>query len=182
MSLNRFLRIPGYRALANALVVLLLVGNTSCLYHFRGGGGFPADVRTMFIETFENSTSQFELDQQLFTKLNERLPRALGVRAAGEGNADALVRGKITRYEDAAQNYKTGVSDARSGIEILQHQVQITISITLIDRRTNTVLWESTNLTGRGEYRPATQTDQDARQQALNHLVQQIIDGAQSQW
>ena len=182
MSLIHFHRTRGSRALVNALIVLLVAGNTSCIYGFRGGGGFPADIHTLFIETFENSTSQFELDQQLFTKLNERLPRALGVRAAGEGNADALVRGKITRYDDAAQNYKTGVPDNRSGIEILQHQVQITISITLIDKRTNTVLWESTNLTGRGEYRPATQSDQDARQQALNNLVQQIIDGAQSQW
>jgi hypothetical protein len=182
MSLIHFHRTRGLRAFANALIVLLVASNASC-YGFRGGGGFPADIHTMFIEPFENSTSQFELDQQLFTKLNERLPRALGVRAAGEGNADAVVRGKITRYDDAAQNYKTGVNDNnRSGIEILQHQVQITISITLIDKRTNTVLWESPNLTGRGEYRPATQSDQDARQQALNNLVQQIIDGAQSQW
>src|SRR5262245_44194377 len=179
-SLNHFHRTPGPRATVSALLALLILSSASC-YSFRGGGGFPSNIHTMFIQTFENTTAQFELDQQLFAKLNERLPRALGTRPAAEGNADAIVRGRITRYEDAAQNYRAG-ADTRTGVQVLQHQVQITISITLIDKRTNTVLWESTNLTGRGEYNPTNQTDQEARQQALNHLVQQIIDGAQSQW
>ena len=179
MSPKLFRRIPGHRAAVSALLIALSAAHAGC-YGFRGGGGFPADIRTMFIQSFENSTSQFELDQQLFAKLNERLPRALGVRPAVEEKADAVVRGKIARYEDAAQNYRPG--DTRSGIQVLQHEVQITISIMLVDKRTNTVLWESTALTGRGSYRPATETDQVGREQALNNIVQQIIDGAQSQW
>jgi hypothetical protein len=179
MLRNLFRRIPGCRAFASVAVLLAVSAGTNC-YRFSGGGGFPSEIKTMFIETFENSTSQFELDQQLFRKLNERLPRAFGVHTAAEERADAVVRGKIVRYEDAAANYRPG--DTRSGVQVLQHQIQITISITLIDKRTNTVLWESTSLTGRGDYQPSTQNDQSARETALNNLVQQIIDGAQSQW
>ena len=58
MSLIHFHRTRGSRAFVNALIVLLVAGNTSCIYGFRGGGGFPADIHTMFIETFENSTSR----------------------------------------------------------------------------------------------------------------------------
>jgi lipopolysaccharide assembly LptE-like protein len=180
MSLNLFRRTPGYRAVASALLALFVAANASC-YKFSGGGGFPSEIHSMYIESFENSTAQFELDQQLFRKLNEKLPRALGVRPAVEDKADAVVRGKISRYEDAAQNYRPG-ADTRSGVEVLAHQVQITISIMLVNKRTNTVLWESTALTGRGDYRPSTESDQVGREQALNNLVQQIIDGAQSQW
>ncbi len=161
-------------------MLLICAALTACNYGFRGGGGFPSEIRTIYIRPFDNSTPQFELDQLLFRKLTEKLPRALGVRQAGEETADAWVRGTITRYDDVAQNYRPG--SATTSVEVLQHQVQITISIQLIDRRNNTVLWESQVLTGRGEYQPSTQTDTAGREQALNNLLQQIIDGAQSQW
>ena len=177
--LSRFHRKSGVPAFASAVALVGAVALTSCNYGFSGGGGFPAEIRTLFIETFENSTVQFELDQQLMRKLQDRLPRALGVRFASQTNADAVVTGKITRYEDAAQNYRA--TDNRS-VQVELHQVQITISIQLVNKRTNEVLWESSSLTGRGEYRPQDQTDVTGRDLALNHIVQQIIDGAQSQW
>ncbi len=43
------------------------------------------------------------------------------------------------------------------------------------------ILWKSQGLVGRGQY-AATQTDQVGREQAIEHLLQQIVDGAQSQW
>lgn len=179
-SIQLFRRKPGLQAIASLALALLSTAAAGCNYGFRTGGGFPSDIQTVFIQSFENTTPQFELDQQLFRKLSERLPRALGVRPAGEEAAHAWVRGKIVRYEDAAQNYRAG--DTAAGVQVLQHQVQITISIELVNRRNNTILWESGALTGRGEYNPDTGSDQQAREQALNHIVQQIIDGAQSQW
>lgn len=170
-----FRPIPGLRAFASAALIAL----TGCNYSF-GGGGFPSAIKTIYIQPFDNETVQFELDQQLFRKLQEKLPRALGVRPAGEQAADAWVKGRILRYEDAAQNYRPG--DSQSGVQVLQHQVQITIELQLINRKDNTILWEANGLTGRGEYRPANQTDIVARDQALENIVQQIIDGAQSQW
>jgi curli biogenesis system outer membrane secretion channel CsgG len=175
---SRFHRKSGVPARASAFVLAGALALTSCNYGFSGGGGFPAEIRTMFIEPFENSTVQFELDQQLFQKLRDELPRALGVRPATQANADAVVTGKITRYEDAAQNYR---ADNRN-VQVELHQVQITISVQLVNKRTNEVLWESSSLTGRGEYRPQDQTDVTGRELALKHIVQQIIDGAQSQW
>jgi ABC-type uncharacterized transport system auxiliary subunit len=89
------------------------------------------------------------------------------------------VRGQITRYEDAAQNYRPGEAGARVQVEL--HQVQITVNVQLINRKNNTILWEQ-SVTGRGEYKPASEQDVAARDKALDHILQQIIDGAQSQW
>lgn len=171
-------RIRGIRAVASFALLLVFAG---CNYGFRGGGGFPSEIRSLYIESFENTTPQFEIEQQLFRELTERLPRALGVRYAGEVNADAVVRGRITRYEDAAVNYRTGVG-GQQNVEVLQHQVQVTVAVEIVDRRRNVVLWESSTLTGRGDYNPDQQTDQEARRKAVELLVTQIIDGAQSQW
>ncbi len=180
MSRLRFRRRLGTLIAASAL--LLAAG---CKYGFSGGGGFPGDIRTIYIEPFENQTSQFELDQMLFRQLTEKLPRALGARPGGEANADAAVRGKITRYDNAGQNYRPGqttASNTNTSIDVLTYQVTITVAIELIDRKRNVVLWESQALVGRGDWRAKDQQETNGRDIALNHLLQQIIDGAQSQW
>ena len=181
MKLVHFLRTRGFRVHSILATSLFL---TSCNYGFSGGGGFPADVRTIYIEPFQNETVQVELDQQLFQKLQDRLPRELGARPGSETAADAVVRGRITRYEDIAQNYRaTTGTQQRSGVDVLTHQVQISVAVEIIDRKRNVVLWESTSVVGRGEYRiDGTERDTDARAKALDHILQQIIDGAQSQW
>jgi hypothetical protein len=168
----------GHQAPANIglLAIALLAG----CYGFQGGGGFPSTIRTVYIQPFDNQTAQFELDQQIFGKLLEKLPRALGVRPGGQEVADAIVRGKVVRYDDVAQNYRAG--SEQQDVQVLQHQVTVTISVELIDTRRRVVLWESSGLSGRGEYIPGQQSDVVARDLAVENLVQQIIDGAQSQW
>ena len=173
-----FLRTSGIRANASLalLCVLLLAG---CNYGFRGGGGFPPHIRTLYIEPFENRTDKPELDPQIFRELNSRLPGALGVRQGGERVADAIVRGQIVRYDDLVQNYRPG---SEGNVEVELNQVQVVVSVQIIDVRNNAILWESTSVTGRGEYRPGSQSDEVARTEAIESLIQQIIDGAQSQW
>lgn len=174
------MQIPGYyRANVRLVLLALAVSTVGCNYGFRGGGGFPDHVRTVFIAPFENETPQFDLDEIVVEALNEQLPRSLGVRLAGENSADAIIRGTVTRYEDVARNYRPGQAGT---VEVLEHQVRITVSLTIVDVRDNVILFESTAISGSGEYRPDTQSDQVARARALETLIQQIVDGAQSQW
>lgn len=172
-----FLRTSGISTGARLAVFALLVAG--CNYGFRGGGGFPPHIRSMYIAPFENRTDKPELDAEIFRELNDRLPRALGVRQAGERAADAIVRGEITRYDDQVQNYRPG---SQGSVEVELNQVQVVVSIQIIDVRNNIILWESAGVNGRGEYRPGTQSDEAARGNAIASLIQQIIDGAQSQW
>lgn len=168
----------GRLAIAERIGPALLVALTAC-YSFSGGGGFPDEVDTVFIATFENQTVQFDLEQQLFRKMQETLPRSLGVRVAGEQNADAIVRGRIVRYDDAAQSYRPG---QEGNVDVVEHQVTIVVAIEIIQVSENLILWESQSVTGRGLYRPDSQSDEVARDRALDNVIQQIIDGAQSQW
>ncbi|MCI0435722.1 MAG: LPS assembly lipoprotein LptE [Gemmatimonadetes bacterium] len=175
----RFRPASGRCAIADLTVALATALTLAGCYSFSGGGGLPNDVRTIYIAPFENRTAQFDLEQQVFRRLTEALPRALGLRAAGEQNADAIVRGRIVRYDDAAQSYRPG---QQGNVQDVQHQVTIVVAIEFIHVRENLILWESQGVTGRGEYRPDSQSDEVARTRALDALVQQIIDGAQSQW
>ena len=179
MKSSRIRRTSGRRA-AEALAALALLSLPACNYGFEGGG-FPAHIRTIYIEPFENQTAQFDLDQRLFTRLMEELPGQLGVRFAGRDVADAVLSGRIVRYDDVAQNYRPGQQPGQVA-DVLAHEVQIGVAVQLVDVRDNVIRWESSGLTGRGTYRPDSQDVLAAQLLAIDNIIEQIIDGAQSQW
>ena len=161
------------------LLLAGISGLAGCNYGFEGGG-FPPHIRTIYIAPFSNETPQFELDGRLFATLVEELPSQLGLRTAGEGAADAILRGTITRYDDVAQNYRAGQQQPAGSV--VSHEVQIGISAELVDVRDNVIRWEARSLTGRGTYDPTAQTEEIGQREAIENLIEQIIDGAQSQW
>lgn len=170
---------PGPSAASAILAFALCGGLASCSYGFEGGG-FPAHIRTIYIEPFENQTPQFDLEQVLYRDLLDDLPAKLGLRAAGRETADAILTGQIRRYQDQAQAYRAGASQPAGNV--LTNEVQIGISARLVDVRDNVIRWESTSLVGRGTYRPDAEDDEIGQEEAIAAIIEQIIDGAQSQW
>ena len=150
-----------------------------CSYGFEGGG-FPSHIRTIYIAPFENETAQFDIEQELFTRLIEELPAKLGLQPAGRENADAILTGQIQRYQDVAQNYRPG--SAQAATNVVSHEIQIGISARMVDVRDNVIRWESTSLMGRGTYDPGSENDDIGQREAIDNIIEQIIDGAQSQW
>ena len=161
------------------VAVLAAVLLTGCSYGFQGGG-FPPHIRTVYIAPFQNQTPQFDLAQKLYTRMLEQIPARLGVQVAGEEAADAVIRGEIRRYDDVARNYQTG-SGNQPVTDVASHEVQVTVVAELIDIRDNVIRWEG-SVTGRGTYRPDTQSDDVGQIAALENVIEQIVDGAQSQW
>lgn len=165
-------------AVAAATVLAMAAGG--CNYSFRAGGGFPEHIRTVAILPFENETTRFELTQEVHDQLLRELPRALGIRNAGEENADAIVRGTIRNYSLDAPLYRAGAEQSRT--EVLQRSVRIVVTVQIIDRQENVILWESRSLSAEGQYLEATEQEDTGREEAISLLVQRIVDGAQSNW
>lgn len=167
------------RGIRLAVGVGLAAALAACNYGFEGGG-FPAHIRTVYIEPFANETPQFDLDQKLYDRMLDELPRKLGVRVAGREQADAMVQGTISRYDDMAQAYNP--ASGQTAPVVAANEVQIGISVRLVDVRDNLIRWESTRLVGRGTYNPASDTEETGQLIAIASIIEQIIDGAQSQW
>jgi hypothetical protein len=180
MKSNRFRQRSGVRAAEVAAALAVAVGIAGCNYGFEGGG-FPPHIRTIYIEPFTNETPQFDLDQKLYASMLDELPRKLGVRVAGEQSADAVIRGVISYYDDAAQAYNPATGGQQAPT-VSAHEVQIGVSVRLIDVRDNLIRWEAQRLVGRGTYRPDTQSEDAGQLIAITNIIEQIIDGAQSQW
>ena len=161
------------------VALLLVVLGGACNYSFRAGSFPPEHIRTIAIEPFENQTNRFELSAELYDQLLSNLPGALGIRTAGADIADAVVRGSITRFDVVTPNYTVG--GAGQAAQVVQRQVSIAVSVQIIDLVENVVLWESTSLAAQGEFAEGA-PELEGRAEAIELLVQRIVDGAQSNW
>lgn len=168
-----------------ATVVAAVVAATGCNYSFRSGAGFPEHVRTIAVLPFENETNRFELTQEVHEALLRRLPRSLGLNPAGEHDADAVLSGRILRYELTAPLYRqTGArgSGGQGGVQVLQREVVLVVAVEVLDRQEYAILWEEQQLRVRGQFLEASETEDTGRGEAIDLLVQTIVDGAQSNW
>jgi len=161
-----------------SLAVVLAAGG--CNYSFISGAGLPAHVRTVAILPFENETGRFELTQEIHEALLRQLPGALGLNPAGEATADAVISGTIVGYSLAAPLYRRG--QQAETVQVLQREVVLQVKVQILDREEYTILWDTSNLRVVGQYLDASESEEVGRAEAIELLVQKIVDGAQSNW
>ena len=160
----------------SALVLLALLPLAGCLYGF-AGGGLPPHVRTFAVLPMDNETSSPELPRELQDALRTGLQSRLGLRDAPEERANAVVRGKITRYDlDMAAGFSANPNQATSA----RRRLRVYVDIEIVDQVTGKVLWTRTGIQADGEY--ADRGEAQGRKQAIDRIVNDVIEGAQSQW
>jgi hypothetical protein len=159
------------------LVSLSVLALGGCLYGF-AGGGLPPSIKTVAVLPFDNQTPEPTLTQEVSRAVRAAVEQRLGLRQATEAKADAVVRGSITRYEpDLPVAYQGGDS---SQVTVTKREVQITLSVDILDQKQGKPLWQRSGLTVRGTYESGREAD--GRAKALDDLVTNIVEGAQSQW
>jgi hypothetical protein len=157
-----------------SLSALLLGG---CLYGF-AGGGLPPSIRTVAVLPFDNQTPEPTLTQEISRAVREAVEQRLGLRQSAEPQADAVVRGSITRYEPDLPVAYQGGEDRE--VTVTRRQVQITLTVEIVDQKQGRPLWQRSGLVVRGDYESGREAE--GREKALDDLVVNIVEGAQSQW
>ncbi len=128
---------------------------------------------------FDNQTPEPTLTQEVNSRVREAVQNRLGLRQASESQADAVVRGTITRYEPDLPVAYTG-DDQDNQVTVTRRLVQITLSVEILDQRQDKPLWQRSGLLLEGDYDPGQEAQ--GREKALDKLVTNIVEGAQSQW
>ncbi len=159
---------------ARLLVAAAVAG---CFPYGFAGGGLPSHIRTVAVVPFENETSQPEIQRDLVTLMRRGIENRLGLRDASEERAHAIVRGTILRYDaDVPISFSADPSQATSA----RRKLQIAVDIEIVDQITGRTLWSRRSLVAEGEYNEGNEPD--GRRVALEKLVNDVIEGAQSQW
>lgn len=160
---------------SGALSILMVL--TACFPYGFAGGGLPSHVRTVAVLPFENLTSTPEIQQELALALRIELRNRLGLREAAENRASAVVRGTIQRYET---DIPIGYSATNQNQTSARRQLQISVDIEMIDQSSGKALWQRKGLLVEGQYEERGEAA--GRRQAIERIINEIVQGAQSQW
>ena len=153
-----------------ALVTLLLAGCGVYSFSSSSLGG----VKTIAVPTFENSSLQYGIQEDLTREIVNRLIQDNTLKVVGAADADAILRGEVVKYERNAYTYDK--SD-----NVSEYKVNIYVNFVL-ERKGGKSLAERTNMLGFGVYSATTQTEDDGKLQAVDKLAQDIVDELTKSW
>src|SRR5690606_631609 len=160
-----------------AAVVLLAGCGRGVLGYGFAGGGLPPHVRTVAVIPFDNQTTEPTVTRELADQLVTAFEQRLGLRLASEDRADAVVRGTITRFDpDVPVAYSADPDRSTTA----RRRLVVSVDVEVIDQVTGEVLWRRQGMTQEGEY--AERESELGVQEAVERIVNDIVEGAQSQW
>jgi hypothetical protein len=99
------------------------------------------------------------------------------LRVATEATADAVVHGRVVRYD---ADLPIALQPGQGQVNVTKRKVQLTVDVEIVNQREGTTVWKRQGILVDGEYTPPQEAE--GRKLALEKLVTQIVDGAQSQW
>ncbi|HTK47852.1 MAG TPA: LPS assembly lipoprotein LptE [Gemmatimonadaceae bacterium] len=131
----------------------------------------------MAILPFDNETPSPDVQRELLDAMHRELQTRLGVRDASEARADAIVKGVIRSYDaDVPIAYSSDPAQALTA----RRRLRITLDVQIVDQTNGKTIWEKSGLAAEGEY--AERDEAGGRREALRRIVNDIVEGAQSQW
>jgi len=147
------------------------------------GGGLPRNIRTIAVEPFENNTPTPELQKVILDGLRAATGSRLGLREVGEDHADAVLKGTIQRYDiDVPIGYAGGRISAGTvpTATTTQRRLELQIDVEIDEQATGRILYQRKGLVEAGDYPEGGEIQ--GRTQAVKKVVNDVIEGAQSQW
>jgi Lipopolysaccharide-assembly len=166
-----------WRAVALSIVAASTLLLSGCLYGFASGSGLPKNLRTVAIQPFDNQTAVPELQREMFEQLRKGMRDRLNLREAPEQRADVVVKGTILRYE---VDLPAGVSADPRQTTSTRRRLQIVLDVEIVDQTTGRSLVKRAGLSKEGQY--AEGGEAAGRKIAIESLVNELLEGAQSQW
>lgn len=153
--------------------VLLLSG---CLYGFTGGG-LPRELRTVAVLPFDNLTPVPEVQRELFEAMRKVMNDRLNLRDAPADRADVLVTGTITNYE---VDLPVGVTADPRQANTARRKLQLVVDFDITNQQTGEALESRQGAQQESQY--AEGGELDGRAEAIEQLLNSIIDDMLSQW
>lgn len=164
--------------MARGLLFLFLISTTSCVWRYGlHGGGLPDHIKNVAVLPFDNQTAATDLQRELAEGLRKAFSSRLGLREAPEDRASAIVRGAIVTYDiDVPVAFSANPAQATSA----RRRLQVRVDIEIYDQTRGVVLWSKKGLSVEGEY--AENDEAAGRKQAVERIINEVVEGAQSQW
>lgn len=160
---------PGINTLLLALVALAAL---SCGYSFKhqGSSALPENIRTLYIASVENPTTETWLGPRLRSLLRDELTRRGWTRWTDKDDADGLMTITIDRFTRSS-----AVKDESE--ESVKYTASVTLSATIAERESGQEVWHSGNVGWSGSYYGSGENaENDADAYATEHAIRRLAD------
>jgi outer membrane lipopolysaccharide assembly protein LptE/RlpB len=162
----------GWTAAAALFLFAALPFAAGCPYGF--STALPSHIKSIAVPVFANRTLEFNLEQEVTTKVVERFVQNNRLRVVPEKEADATLVGEILEYNKSV----TGFNREEEAQEYL---ITIVASLMLKDRVRNKELWRADRMTGSATYYieatagQEVQTETQGREAAVEEIARQAL-------
>ena len=170
------------RALRAALRAALAVAGlfrASCAYT-TSPALLPSHLKSVAVPTFENSTTEYTLDQEITQAVVQRFVRDNHLKVVDEKSANCVVRAKITQYKNSVFGF-TNASEAQ------EYRVTIAVQVTFKDLVKNRELWTDEIVRTANYYvqdvpGQTAKTESDGRKEAIDKIADEILTRSVEGW
>ena len=135
MALKRKLK-----KIVNSLSIFMLVG---CSYYSMAGS-IPANINNVYIPLIENDTAEFEISENLTSKITQEIAIQNILKITDDSNSDSTILGVITSAIDGPFTFD-------SNEQVDEYRFSISLKILWVDNENEKNLIEKT-FTGFGNY------------------------------
>ena len=128
------------KKIVNSISILLIVG---CSYYSMAGS-IPANINSVYIPLIENDTAEFEISENLTSKITQEIAIQNILKITDNSNSDSTILGVITSATDGPFTFD-------SNEQVDEYRFSISLKILWVDNENEKNLIEKT-FTGFGNY------------------------------
>ena len=128
------------KKIVNSISILLIVG---CSYYSMAGS-IPANINSVYIPLIENDTAEFEISENLTSKITQEIAIQNILKITDNSNSDSTILGVITSATDGPFTFD-------SNEQVDEYRFSISLKILWVDNKNEKNLIEKT-FTGFGNY------------------------------
>jgi len=160
-------------------MTLLSLAVGACAYH-TNAASMPPHIKTIAIPVFENTTTEYTLDQEITNAVIRAFVADNHLRVVDERRADSVLRGKIVSY----RNSVFGISPVSRAQE---YRVTIGVQVTFKDQVKNREIWTDEILQSANYYvqnvpGDSATTELDGRKLAVGRIATEILTRSVESW
>ena len=128
------------KKIVNSILIFLIVG---CSYYSMAGS-IPANINNVYIPLIENDTAEFEISENLTSKITQEIAIQNILKITDDSNSDSTILGLITSATDGPFTFD-------SNEQVDEYRFSISLKILWVDNENEKNLIEKT-FTGFGNY------------------------------
>jgi len=128
------------KKIINIASIFLIIG---CSYYSMAGS-IPANIKNVNIPLIENDTAEFEISENLTSKMIQEIAIQNILRITDDSNSDSTILGLITNASDVPFSFDTNE-------QVDEYRFSLSLQVTWIDNENEKNLIEKT-FTGFGNY------------------------------